>query len=757
MEGSLDRLSREADGSHGKDQAYPSSESLQAVLESLEHPFYVIDADDYTVSLANLAARLEQVHGVATCHALIHRSDKPCRGKDHLCPLEIVRRTKKPVTVEHIHYDKEGNPRNVEVHGIPILDSEGKVKKMIEYCLDITSRKRVEEASRLKEDRYRSYIELTGQLAWTTDADGEVAEDIPIWRRFTGQTEQEVTGWGWLEALHPEDRERTVETWKDAVEKKIPYETEYRIRKYDGTYHHFLARGVPVFGEDGSILEWVGTCINVTDRKKAEEEIRNLARFPSENPSPVIRISQNGTILYANTPGSKLLEKWERRIGGRAPEEWCRFIADVVHSNQVMIRETEIQGRIVSFAISPIGEAGYVNMYGRDITENRQAEQQLREARDELETRVNERTAELTEILEALQVSESRLAEAQRIAHLGNWGWDIVSNQLWWSDEVYRVFGAEPKDFGATNEAFLSHVHPEDLELVQQSVTSALYEHRPYSVDHRIVRPDGTTRVVHEEAEVEYDGNQNPIRMVGTVQDVTEQKQVEEELLLHRRQLRSLTAEMQLSEERERRRIAADLHDSIGQILAFSARELVALQKAASSRVAVSLQEVCDQLEKAIQQTRTLTFDLSPSVLYDLGFEVAVEDLIEQFAAKEGVQFGFENSEELKPLTYPVKILLYRAVRELLINVRKHAKARAVKISLGRVNDDICITVEDDGIGFDPSILEASLHRPKGFGLLSIRERLAHLGGQFRVESGKGRGTRVVMLAPLERDSQRGI
>ena len=353
------------------------------------------------------------------------------------------------------------------------------------------------------------------------------------------------------------------------------------------------------------------------------------------------------------------------------------------------------------------------------------------------------------DIEQSLRLNEERLLEAQRIAHLGNWQWEIATNKLWWSDEVYRIVGVKPKDFEVTYEAFLSYVHPDDREFAKQSINRALYDRQPYNIDHRIILSDGTERIVHEQAEATYDVDENPVRMIGTIQDVTEQKRVEAELLEQRRQLRSLTAEMQISEERERRQIAADLHDSVGQILAFSARELAALQKSASSETAESLKEVWGQLEKAIHQTRTLTFDLSPSVLYDLGFEVAIEDLIEQFSKKQNIRYGFESCEEFKPLTYPMKILLYRSVRELLINISKHAKAKTVRISLIKLNNDICITVEDDGIGIDPSLLKSGVQKPKGFGLFSIRERLAHIGGQFRMESARGRGTKVTMLAPL--------
>ncbi len=134
------------------------------------------------------------------------------------------------------------------------------------------------------------------------------------------------------------------------------------------------------------------------------------------------------------------------------------------------------------------------------------------------------------EILAAVHRSEKSLDEAQRLAHLGNWDWDIVNKELRWSSEIYRIFGLQLQEFGATYEAFLSSVHPEDRESVKQSVNEALYEGKPYSIDHRIVLPDGAERLVHEQAEVAFDKAGNPVRMTGTVQDITEQKIAEEKI-----------------------------------------------------------------------------------------------------------------------------------------------------------------------------------------------------------------------------------
>ena len=143
---------------------------------------------------------------------------------------------------------------------------------------EINERKQAEEELRKSEARHRSYIEVTEQLGWTTDANGEVVEDIPSWRGFTGQGEKEVKGWGWSKALHPDDLGHTARVWRNAVATRNSYETEYRIRRQDGSYRHFLARGVPVFKENGDIREWVGTCIDITERKRTEEALKKYTK-----------------------------------------------------------------------------------------------------------------------------------------------------------------------------------------------------------------------------------------------------------------------------------------------------------------------------------------------------------------------------------------------------------------------------------------------------------------------------------------------
>lgn len=141
---------------------------------------------------------------------------------------------------------------------------------------DVGRRKEeAERALRASEERYRSLVVATSQIVWATDPEGQV-DDIPDWRETTGQSREEVKGRGWLDAVHPNDRERTLRVWSEAVAKKSSYETEYRLRMRDGEYRHFAARGVPVIKENGQIREWVGTCTDITERKRAEKERARL-------------------------------------------------------------------------------------------------------------------------------------------------------------------------------------------------------------------------------------------------------------------------------------------------------------------------------------------------------------------------------------------------------------------------------------------------------------------------------------------------
>ena len=155
----------------------------------------------------------------------------------------------------------------------PVIDQDGKITNFISIRQDITEHKQAEDALRKSEQQYRSLVIATAQIVWQTNAAGEVVEDSLSWRSFTGQSMEEFLGWGWINALHPDDRERVAEIWSRAVEKKANYDVEYRIRNRHGEYNHFAVRGVPVKDNDGNISSWIGTCTDITEKKNYENQL----------------------------------------------------------------------------------------------------------------------------------------------------------------------------------------------------------------------------------------------------------------------------------------------------------------------------------------------------------------------------------------------------------------------------------------------------------------------------------------------------
>ena len=232
--------------------------------------------------------------------------------------------------------------------------------------------------------------------------------------------------------------------------------------------------------------------------------------------------------------------------------------------------------------------------------------------------------------------------------------------------------------------------------------------------------------------------------------EIDDRKQAEKQLLTYQIQLRSLSSALVLAEERERRRIATELHDGIGQALAFIQIKMGGVRAAAADTPFIGdLEEIYQLIDQTAQQSQSLTFELSPPVLYELGFEAAVEWLARQIRKQHDIRVVVEDDGSIKPLDEDVCITLFRALRELMINVVKHAQARSAKISTWREEDRVFVAVEDDGIGFDPAQLGAYKYSTSGYGLFNLQERITHLEGSVQIKSASGRGTRILLGSPL--------
>lgn len=326
------------------------------------------------------------------------------------------------------------------------------------------------------------------------------------------------------------------------------------------------------------------------------------------------------------------------------------------------------------------------------------------------------------------------------------------------------IYAVETMEFLAVNDAAIDHYGyardeflrmtlreirlPDDVPALTASVEKARgtlakvgrWQHR--KKDSALIDVEITSH------EVLFNGRAARLVMIN---DITERRRMERENAAYQDKLRFMASEISLVEERERRQLATTLHNQIGQVLALAKIKLGALQSAESAEACrQSAVEIRELLEQAIQSSRSLTFELSPPILYDLGFEAAVQTLCEKFERLHNLRIEFASDRDPRSLPEDMRILLFQAVRELLVNIVKHARADSVQVSCRSSNAQIVIVVEDDGSGFNPA--EKLMQSPdaRGFGLFSIRERLYRLGGEMTVDSAPGRGTRVNLVAPLQ-------
>lgn len=347
---------------------------------------------------------------------------------------------------------------------------------------------------------------------------------------------------------------------------------------------------------------------------------------------------------------------------------------------------------------------------------------------------------------EALRKSHLELANAQRIAHLGNWVWNVVNNDLHWSDEVYRIFGLAPQSLGASYEAFLESVHPLDRDYVKNSVNESLYHKKPYSIDHRIILNDGSIRTVHEQAEVAIDDEGNAILMRGTVQDITENHQIKSELVKSREQLRDLCAHLELVREEERTRIAREVHDELGQMLTALKIDLSWIKSQLPSceePVVSKIESMLALLDSTILAVQRITAELRPQILDILGLIATIEWEVNEFQKRTGIQCWL-NVENNINVGKQRSTAFFRIIQEALTNVARHASASNVHVILKDREDHLLLEVRDDGKGME----QERIDDPKAFGLIGIRERALLHKGEVVFRGSPGMGTSISIKFP---------
>lgn len=351
---------------------------------------------------------------------------------------------------------------------------------------------------------------------------------------------------------------------------------------------------------------------------------------------------------------------------------------------------------------------------------------------------------------EALRHNQKRLLLAENIAHLGYWEWDIREDRVLWSSEAANIFGVGTEETSLPHSAYLERIHPDDRQAVLDAGQAAMEHNTKIQTEYRILLPGQIVRHVAVRGEILQDAAGAPMRLVGTVMDVTDRKQNEQRILDYQKRLKNLASELSTAEERQRRHFAEVLHDGINQTLFAAKMNLGLLGRTPEPEARGELiAETLRLLDDTMSDARNMAFELCPPILHEIGLEEALKWLAQHFEETYSLPCRYDGNIGLVPLEHETRDLLFQATQELLFNVVKHARAEQAMIEVSRRGDTLRIRVEDDGVGFDCHQELEPNPNMTGFGLFHLRERLASIGGAMRCQSEPGRGSSIRLDVPL--------
>ena len=528
----------------------------------------------------------------------------------------------------------------------------------------------------------------------------------------------------------------------------------------------------------GSLKQGLLPCHSIEDRFRSVVETASDAIFTVNSDGCITTWNKAAEKIFGYTLGEILGKPYTLLMPERHRKnsEHIRHHVLTVQQSPMIRKSSEYPGlrkdgsefpAEISYSIYRTSDGFHLTGIVRDITERREAEKALAKAYDELEKRVEERTADLNVANKKLQqeVADRKRAEEEGLKardflmstfNTALEGFIVSDPQgciTMANDAAVEMFGFSRNELIGKNTIELRPEGKEYEEKGREFIEKLFEDGYVKGLERKWKRKDGTLIDIEINIVLLKDEEGTIQGSLGSLRDVTQQKQAQEKLITYHKQLRSLASELSLVEESTRRKIAQNLHDQIGQSLAIAKMKLGVLKKASlPGEITESIEDIYSLIVQSTQDTRSLIVELRPPVLYELGFEAAIEWLIGQITQQHGITIDFEYNQHQKKLDNQISIFLFQAVRELLMNVVKHAGTRNSKVSIKKDDDYITVNILDNGAGFDPSLGNSYEQKTPGFGLFSIKERLTYLGGNFDIQSKPGQGTSVTLTAPINID-----
>ena len=633
----------------------------------------------------------------------------------------------------------------------------GQALRMTGVTIDITERKESEQKLKKSEDLLLRAQRGAQAGVWEIDLRTDrITWSEPYYDLCGLPHSIEPSVAVWLSCIHPEDQARALNMYRQSIKEKRNQNMEFRIVKPDGEIRWIHRQGQVEVDDRGTAVRIQGISFDVTERKHADEVVKAIALFPAQNPSPVLRISGAGILLYMNPASCDLLRDLDLKSGQPVSRDLCKLVDKAIQANQPQQTEYTLGARHYLITTSPAIEERYANLYWTDITERKRGEVELHEGREKLRRALEFDEAVMTNMGEGLYtVNNEGLVTSMNPAAEALFGWTCA-----------ELLGRKMHDMThyrhADGTPFPAEQCP-GLQVLRQG--SELRDQEDV-----FIRKDGSY------FDVLY--SSSPIRagdkidgLVVVFRDITERKRTEErlkqftaeleqrvsertrELVESEGHLRTLATELNLAEQRERKRLVIDLHDHLQQLLVLVKLKLGQLKRESASlpTCANVIAETDRVLSEAISYTRTLVAELNPPVLREYGLSAGLKWL-EEYMRRYHLDVTVQIPHDKIPVADDQALLLFQSVRELLINSSKYAETSKAWVNAKVDSTQLVIEVIDKGKGFvlaSGDVTNIPIEVSSKFGLFSIRERMHALGGSFAITSSPGNGTTAVLRLPL--------
>jgi PAS domain S-box-containing protein len=599
---------------------------------------------------------------------------------------------------------------------------------------------------------YRQIADTIPQMVWTARADGALDYVNARVVEYTGQPKQSHYGWGWKGVVHPEDQENCVAVWTRSLQSGERYEVEYRLRRADGAFRWHHGSALPLRSADGRVLHWFGVCTDIEDQVRSTQALealvaeRTRAFLDSEQrfqlfmdalPAPAWIRNADSRYAWVNQAFARIWGADEGNgVGMPAfrnlqPHEAQRYreideqVRAAGHPMQFLDRTPYGDWLKVKFPL--VDNAGNVAIGGiaLDVTDRSRLEHQL--------SAVEQRFRSFMENAPAVAwIKDSALrytyVSSPYEKQVGKSARELIGHDDFevWPEEVARLFRAN------------------DEEVIRSGTLKQAFE--------ASTRPDGSRQqwLVIKFPLADASGKAG---VAGMGIDITERVEAEEQVRRYAENVRSLMSRLVTAQESERRRVADNLHDLIGQNLTALGIELGALRRMlpGPSREAVAgrLDAMAGLVNDTVESIRGVMAELRPAALEEFGLVPALRAHASAFAERSGLRVSINVPNEVPRLAREAELALFRVAQEALTNAAKHSGGSSVDIAVTAAAGIVRLSVQDDGRGFaDP--VGARVARRGGYGLPEMRERAEAHGGKLRIEF-PGRGTRLVAEIPLAR------